>query len=224
MRKLLFITLLMPLFINGQTISDVTSRQNGSMIDVSYKLSGLSSNQSVTINLYYSLNDGGYSSSLQKVTGDIGKLIAGNGLKTITWDLISEIGSLDGNTKFKVEVLPNNDIVFPKAEGVTYDIQIDKIVLNGTTLTIYTTETFKKTGTYNYNASNNFLFAPDGKKYTASTISYNNIADDYFNIELMSGAKFKVNYIYKDVNPSITTIDAMKLDGFEFRNLSFIKE
>jgi len=115
-----------------QSVSNVTSQQEGNKIKVNYQLAGVSMNQVAKVNLYYSVNNGSYSGPLQKVTGDAGDFVSGNGMKAIYWDVLSEVGSLEGNTTFKVEVIPQTQELYPKitANGFTYEIKSCKFKAN----------------------------------------------------------------------------------------------
>lgn len=119
-------------FAYCQSVSNVTSLQEGNKIKVSYQLAGVSMNQVAKVNLYYSVNNGSYSGPLQKVSGDVGDLVSGNGTKVIYWDVLSEVGSLEGNTTFKVEVIPQTQELYPKitADGFLSEVKSCKFKAN----------------------------------------------------------------------------------------------
>ncbi len=125
--KRFFLTLVLAtqmILVNSQTVQTVTSQQDGNKIKINYQLTNLAPNQSTKINLYYSVNNGTFSGPLQKVSGDVGDFISGNGNKTIVWDVLGEIGNLEGNTTFKVEVIPQVKDVFPKVTNNNFSAEV----------------------------------------------------------------------------------------------------
>lgn len=127
MKKVFFFVLLtfQIVVVKSQTIKNVSSIQDGNNIKVNYTVSDLSNPISARVNLYYSVNNGSFNGPLNKVSGDVGEKTITNGLKSITWDLLSEIGSLDGNTIFKVEVVPiAPKIVVPSTRIKNFELSI----------------------------------------------------------------------------------------------------
>lgn len=127
MKKVLFFVLLafQIVVVKSQTIKNVSSIQDGNNIKVNYTVSDLSNPISARVNLYYSVNNGSFNGPLNKVSGDVGEKTISNGLKSITWDLLSEIGSLEGNTTFKVEVVPiAPKIVIPSTRIKDFELSI----------------------------------------------------------------------------------------------------
>lgn len=92
--NILFITAVLQLLASvalAQRIENVRTAQEGKTIVVTYDLTGLSSDQSATVKLFYS-EDGGatWGSVLQKVTGDAGSGIKAGTGKRIVWDVLAE--------------------------------------------------------------------------------------------------------------------------------------
>ena len=111
--------------VSAQQIDNVHYEQSGKTIIVTYDLSELNGEQTAAISLFYS-EDGGktWGTSLQKVTGDVGKGITPGPNKKITWDVLSERTSLTGIISFKV-----------KAEG-NLSGHIEMIFVQGGTFTM----------------------------------------------------------------------------------------
>lgn len=122
---LIMVIALQSLFVRSQTITNVSSSQEGNNIKITYSISDISTPVDARINLYYSVNGSSFNGPLSKVSGDVGDKKASNGLKTITWDVLSEIGSLDGNVAFKVEIVPTaQKVVVPSNRVNNFELAI----------------------------------------------------------------------------------------------------
>lgn len=139
MKRILFFVLLtfQIVVVKSQTIKSVSSIQDGNNIKVNYTISDLSNPISARVNLYYSLNNSPFNGPLNKVSGDVGEKTISNGLKSITWDLLSEVGSLDGNTIFKVEIVPiAPKIVIPSTKIKNFELSIPSAKYSNGRLTV----------------------------------------------------------------------------------------
>jgi hypothetical protein len=229
MKKLIVIFLVFPVILEAQNVTNVRSQKNGNKIDVNYRLDGLSSNQTVKVNLYYSVNNSDYSGPLQEVSGDIGNHISGNGNKKITWDVLSEIGSLKGDTKFKVEIIPNQNFRKPKASTKDLKGVVESCHIDGKTLTVDFVLESNINKTWTFFANSTVVFDENGQKYYAETFKWGNNSDVDRRIELMKDVPFKIRYIFTNVAPSIKKLNGATLtdkwDKFSlrFRNIPVIK-
>ena len=101
MKKLLLILFFIGFYCTAQKVSNITTRQEGSSIIISYDLE---TKLPCKVSLYVSNNGGTtWLGPLKKVTGDVGdKIISGN--HTITWNVLEEFEELKGdNIKFQVK-------------------------------------------------------------------------------------------------------------------------
>ncbi|MCX6328231.1 MAG: formylglycine-generating enzyme family protein [Bacteroidia bacterium] len=92
---------------NSQGSINVAFKQSDKKIIITYGLTGTPSGQTYNIEVFCS-TDGGktYSGSpLTMVSGDLYSVTGGSG-KTITWDVLSERESLQGNVAFKMRATP----------------------------------------------------------------------------------------------------------------------
>lgn len=231
MKKLILLFLLIPIFTFSQKVSNITSVQNGSNIDVNYKLSELSSNQSVKVNLYYSVNGASYSGPLQKVSGDIGGLIAGNGNKKISWDVVSEIGSLEGDTKFKVEIIPTES--YEEQTATENNIKATLVKASQSGSNIYIDLVFEPGMDANigFYGKKTFFFDENGLKYFGKSVKWGNNTKDVSYVKLMKGVPFRIQYIITEVGEQTKEIKALEIcysykhnyQGFQFRDVNLIK-
>jgi hypothetical protein len=113
---LVFVGFILNTYIKAQTVSDVQSEPVAdNKIRIGYIL-GENTN-SCEVNIFYAIGNGSYSGPLKSVTGDVGKGVTGNGRKVITWDVLSDVDSLEGEVSFKVEVEPAQRIIKYPAIG-----------------------------------------------------------------------------------------------------------
>jgi hypothetical protein len=127
MKKVTFLVLIVfQIFaVKSQTIKNVSSNQDGNKIKVNYTISDLTTPIVARVNLYYSLNNSSFNGPLNKVSGDVGEKNMSNGLKSMTWDLLSEVGSLDGSVTFKVEIVPvKPKIIVPTNKVDNFELSI----------------------------------------------------------------------------------------------------
>jgi formylglycine-generating enzyme required for sulfatase activity len=104
-----------------QSISNVTFRQEGETVRITYDIKNAQDGQTFDITLYYSTDAGRtYSNALKAVSGDVGEKIIGGYSKTIIWKPMQEnITTLESDkVKFKVtatikSTMPDN-MVFVK--------------------------------------------------------------------------------------------------------------
>lgn len=213
MKRLLLIFLFLPYISLAQTVSNVTSRQNGNLIEINYSVKNISSNQLVKVNLYYSLNSSNYIGPLQKVTGDVGDYISGNGNKKITWDVLSEIGSLEGETKFKVEIIPKENFEFPSSNGIDLSGKILNCSTKGSILTIDLEIISEVDRNWFFDSTKAAFFDVNGIKYFGSSLKIgNNSNKESDRIELMKGIPIRIQYIFSNVPENLT-----KLVGLDIR-------
>jgi hypothetical protein len=229
MKRLLLLILLLPSVTIAQTVSNVTSRQNGNMIEINYNINDISPNQTVKVILFYSLNSSNYIGPLQKVSGDIGDFISGNGNKKITWDVLAELGSLEGETKFKVEIIPNTDYKFPSASGSGAKVNIMNCSLKQTTLILdlmFESETDRDWVFY---SNRNAFYDSNGSKYQSNSIKVgNNPNKEYETITLMKGIPIRVQLVFLNVPENLKNLPGFEFgfhygETLRFRNISVIK-
>lgn len=121
MRTLICMLLLMllPPMAFAQTVTNVTARQAGNTVEVTYSL-----DQSATMSLLLS-QDGGknYEATPRSVTGDVGKVQAGNN-KKIVWNLLEDAEDWDiSYARFKVAVKREPQLTFT-VKGVSFTMNL----------------------------------------------------------------------------------------------------
>ena len=99
MRRVTFIWILFFLIglqLYAQRISNVRFEPFGRAIRIHYTLSRLPFDSFAALNLFVSTNGGeSFIGPLVQVQGEIGK-VAGNGEKSVVWQVMDEIGRLEG--------------------------------------------------------------------------------------------------------------------------------
>ncbi|MBQ4162063.1 MAG: hypothetical protein IJD84_04110 [Parabacteroides sp.] len=110
----------------AQRISNVSFEPFGKAIRVHYTLSRLSFDSYVAVNLFVSTNGGEtFIGPLLEVQGDIGK-VTGNGEKSVIWQVMDEIGQLQGEIVFELrgevakEKLKTENIFMYNVSGSSY--------------------------------------------------------------------------------------------------------
>jgi len=229
MKHFIIMILFLPSITFAQNVSDVSSRQNGNLIEINYNVNNISTNQSVKVNLFYSLNGSNYIGPLKKVSGDVGDFISGNGHKKIIWDVLSELNSLEGETRFKVEITPNNDYKFPSASGSGAKVNIVNCSLKETTLIIdlmFESETDREWVFYSNKTS---FYDLDGNKYQSNSIKVGkNSNKEFESITLMKGIPIRVQYVFLNVPDNLKSLPGFEFgfhygETLRFRNVSVIK-
>ncbi len=212
MKKTLIILFLVPLANFAQTVNSVTSKQSGNDIEISYKLAGLASNQTVKVNVYYSVNNSAYVGPLQKVSGDVGEVVKANGDKKLTWNVLSEIGSLNGDTKFKVEVIPNPVLDLPTAKGSTIVAMIEKCEKDGNALNVDVLFVSTIDEKYYFNADNIFYFDITANKYWAKIVQIGASRSRNESIYVLKSVPFRVSLIFNDIYTDLINLTAFELN------------
>ncbi|MEJ1238060.1 hypothetical protein WBG78_08025 [Chryseolinea sp. T2] len=91
-------------YMSAQIIGEVRHEPFYQKIIVNYDVQGLASNQRLEVALFCS--DDGFKKSLTAVSGNgVGPDIAGNGEKTIVWDVLRDRKELVGNVSFTVKAI-----------------------------------------------------------------------------------------------------------------------
>ncbi|MCD4834494.1 MAG: hypothetical protein K8R31_11905 [Bacteroidales bacterium] len=215
----------------AQKVGNVNSTQDGNKIKVTYQINDAGTNQSMDINLYYSINDNSYNGPLQKVTGDVGSFVSGNGTKIIVWDVISETGSLDGNVKFKVEVLPKEDVKIPIVSNGDMNGTVESCVLSGNS--IYVTFILNSSIDYEwfFIPRKTFIFNEYGEKFSASSFRWgNNKETGLEGIDLINNTPFKITYVFENINVNSKIVKAVQISDYsnkftlQFRDIPVIKK
>lgn len=86
----------------SQRITNVRFNQFGRAVEVHYTLERLPFNSFSMLNLYVSTNGGvSFIGPLIQVQGDVGK-VATNGEKRVVWQVLDELGNLDGQVVFEL--------------------------------------------------------------------------------------------------------------------------
>ena len=103
-RRVTFIWILFSVIglqLHAQRVSNVRFEPFGRAIRVHYTLSRLPFDSFATLNLFVSANGGeSFVGPLVQVQGDIGK-VTGNGEKSVVWQVMDEIGRLEGRIVFE---------------------------------------------------------------------------------------------------------------------------
>lgn len=213
---------------NSQTVQNVTSQQEGNKIKINYQLSNLSANQTTKINLYYAVNNGNFNGPLQKTSGDVGDFVTGNGNKTIMWDVLSEIGSLEGNTTFKVEVVPQLKNVFPKVTNNSFSAEVTSCKFKNNELLIDVNLTnLGEDSWLNLDISNDGwggnrdikLNDENGNQFLCSKyyVSQVEVKSDR-NIDFVANIPIKITAVFVDVNQDIKNLTLLDIKLREKEN------
>ncbi len=91
----------------GANISEVTHEQVDNKIKINYTVSLAQKGQLFDVSIYCSIDGVDQTKPLEKLTGDAGKNVLGNGVKTVVWSVLEEYGRLDAEVKFKVVAVPS---------------------------------------------------------------------------------------------------------------------
>ncbi len=220
MKKLFYLFLLFPIITSSQTISNVTSKQNEKKIEISYNLSGLSPNKTCRINLYYSLNSANYIGPLQKVSGNVGNYVSGDGNKQITWDVLAEIGSIEGNTQFKVEIIPETKELYKKytSDGFNYKVTSCNFKANQLIVDVNITNLSEDTRLFLRCNEDIKLTDENGNQYICNNfiVSQINVKfKDYRQIDFVKDVPVKISFVFIGVESNIKLV---KLLDAKFRD------
>lgn len=223
MKRSLLIFLFLPYISLAQTVSNVTSQQNGNIIQINYRLSDISANQTVKVNLYYSLNNSNYIGHLQKVSGDVGDFISGNGVKQIKWDVLNEIGSLEGETKFKVELIPSNIYDSPTSTSKDMKGKVKSCRITQNTVIVDFELESLVNNDWVFRVQKAFIFDDKGNNYISESFKWSgNTATEYATINLMKGIPFRIKFYFNNVDPTITKVSGISLsDNYNIFTLRF---
>lgn len=94
--------------VTGQIISDISHEPFRDKVLITYNLNGLAPQQRMEVNLYCS--DDGFKNGLKNISGNgTGEFVAGNGQKTIIWDVLKDRSKLEGSISFEIRALVFND-------------------------------------------------------------------------------------------------------------------
>ncbi|MGE0090627.1 MAG: hypothetical protein AB7S50_14235 [Bacteroidales bacterium] len=224
-----FILALFPFsLLRAQKVSNVNSLQDGNIIRVTYQVSETIPSQLMKVNLYYSINDGAYIGPLQKVNGDVGDNLSGNGTKTINWDVLSEVSNLEGNVKFKVDILPKPNTQMPVALGKDMKAAVESCVLENNSLTINFILESAIDQEWYFLTNFTFLFDEFGEKKFANSFRWGTNTESNNNIYLMKNVPFRISFIFNDVNVNMRIIKALELfysyNKIQFRDLPIIRK
>jgi hypothetical protein len=122
MKKLQFLLLLLFVlqtsFVVAQKVSNISYRQEQSLIIISYDLE---TKTPCKVNLYVSTNGGAtWQGPLTKVSGDVGAKIA-SGSHTITWKVLEEFEELRGDKiQFQVRAVQDTIITMVEEKAIFY--------------------------------------------------------------------------------------------------------
>lgn len=154
----------------AQSISNVSSIQQGNDAVVSYDLNG-ASGADYFVRLYYSTDGGAnFSSELSEVTGDVKSAVKAGTGKKIIWAAHKEVNFLNGPVVFKVEAEVRKAMPKPVTiESTT--VEITKAKRNGNQLTIeFILIQNSETEVVEYRLRNTCqLAALDGKQFLAKS-------------------------------------------------------
>jgi sulfatase modifying factor 1 len=101
-----FLSLFIPFLLNGQRIENVRFEQEGKMINIYYDLTGPSSGEEYTVEVFCSTDQGNtWGSPLRSVTGNVGIEQTTGYNKKIVWDVLAEKEQIMGNIVFEVRAV-----------------------------------------------------------------------------------------------------------------------
>lgn len=108
MSSRIFLILILSFFISGesfaQQVQNVRFTASGKQVIIAYDITGAQSGQTFDVQVFCS--DDNFRSPLKSVTGTgVGPGVTG-GVKSITWDVLADRGSLTGNISFEVRATP----------------------------------------------------------------------------------------------------------------------
>lgn len=230
MRKLLLFFLFIPFIVKSQTVSNVNSTQVGNKIEVSYNINGAEKHRLMSINLYYSIGNESYKGPLQKVSGDVGLNISGNGSKKILWDVLSEISSLEGDVRFKIEATPLKEMNKPKSTSNYGEAIVESCILEGNLLTITFVCVPNSDGDWSFCTSYAYCFDEQGVKYYANSFSWSGKTSTASapafgaSVDLIAGTPFKISFTFDDVSSVVKNLTAVQMKDFQYKNVPVVKQ
>lgn len=101
--RLLCFVFFFPVLLYAQDISNLNFETIGKTIQISYDLSGKTTDL-YEVAVFYSQNDGKWEGPLQFVSGDVGKNVRPGIGKRIVWEVLKEKEKLTGNLRIKLEI------------------------------------------------------------------------------------------------------------------------
>lgn len=152
----------------SQSITNVTSLQQGNNAIITYDLNGIPGT-SYYVKLYYSADDGkSFSRELSQVSGDIKSGVKSGVGKKIVWAADQEINYLNGPVIFKVEAETKKSMPKPVTVGNS-TIELVKVKRTGEKILIeFTLTQSSESEIQGYRIRNTSqLTAIDGKQYLA---------------------------------------------------------
>jgi hypothetical protein len=99
-----WVSILIPLALQGQTIENVNATPRGDLIIVEYDLKPTAGATEFKISLYGSHNN--YREPIRFVTGDVGERVMSGTRRTITWAVKNELMNFTGDIQFEVRGEP----------------------------------------------------------------------------------------------------------------------
>ncbi len=187
----------------AQTIGNVSSRTTGESVVISYELSAAPS-QALDVVAFYSLNGGEYQ-PLKSVSGDVGtgKRLA-NGKHQLTWDVLKDVASLDGDVKFKVTAVAasgaGGTATRPKWENENFRFEVASCNQSGgmVNITMYLTSLTKDVQFF-IGAGYCFLLDEEGDRYDGHRISTSQCPTncDATNFDLARDIRARYTLIFK---------------------------
>ncbi len=119
---LFFILVISSPELKAQLIGDLTHEPFSDKIVISYNLNGIAAHQRLEVSLYCS--DDNFQNPLKSVHGNgVGSQVAGNGQKTIIWDVLKDRNELTGMISFEIRSLIFNDL---KTDSKSIEESTDK--------------------------------------------------------------------------------------------------
>lgn len=217
--KQIFTTILIfgGLTSHSQSISNVTSLQQGNSVVITYDLNG-STSSVYFVKLYYSTDDGqNFSNELTQVSGDVkGGVKSGIG-KKIIWAADKEVNYLNSSVVFKVEAEVRKSLPKP----VTFEnntVEITKATRNGDEVTIeflFTQNTQQEVQDFNMKKTSE-ITGMDGKQYKATSgkLGSEIMGDSYTkDVKCIRGVPVKGQLTFQ-TEGNDQVIQAFKLDFF----------
>ncbi len=87
---------------SAQEFVNINTKQLGEKINLEYAISGESLGQIFNVTPYYSLDAGKTFQPIKSATGNLGPNVPGGTNQIIIWDVLKDLGELDGDVMFKL--------------------------------------------------------------------------------------------------------------------------
>ena len=208
----------------SQSVTEVSAKQFGNNIEVTYLVNGMSENEPYAIQVRYTAKNTGDTKLISHVYGDVGQNVSGNGNKKVIWDVLRETDSFEGDYAFNVELTPSKGASVVKSsatpktstkEGTigkfTADIKNvrvgdNNVIVKFTLLNTADNENFK------VHITRSKITGPDDTAYLAKSGNQGSkVQYGFMNVVLNKGVKKEVSLLFDYVPEDIAFLKNLKI-------------